>query len=122
MGSGENFIRLEVKVVIPDNRKKEDFLKLLLDSAKEDDSLFWQTDFDVAETERASIEAVLGKRGFPFLQGNKLLTLTCDFASKKQEQKAYNFFRSLAVSWDLEINEFTGTRMYSEILDLDDFD
>ena len=113
-------IRLEVKVVIPEQRKKEEFLKLLLDSAASDDIFLWQTHFDIAESERASLEAVLGHGGFPFLEGSKLLILTCDFATRKQAGKACEFFKSLAISWDLEISEFTGKRIYSDLLDIDE--
>lgn len=115
-------IRLEIKVVIPDNRKREDFLKLLLDSAAADpDSFFWRTPFDITDVERATLEAVLGAEGFPFLHGNKLLQITCDFASKQQARKAYNFFKGLAISWELEISGFTGRRIYNDLFDVSEF-
>ncbi|NUM34233.1 MAG: hypothetical protein HUU50_06800 [Candidatus Brocadiae bacterium] len=115
-------IRLEIKVIVPDNKKREDFLKLLLDTANADpDSFFWQTPFDIVDTERATLEAVLGQEGFPFLEGTKLLTITCDFASKKQAKKAYTFFKGLSLSWEMEINGFTGRRLYSDLLDVNDF-
>lgn len=57
-------IRLEVKVEIPDNRKKEDFLKLLLHSGQDNDVFLWQNSFDIKEMERATFEAVLGEGAF----------------------------------------------------------
>ena len=73
-------------------------------------------------SERASLEAVLGKGGFPFLAGSKLLLIACDFANKKHAQQVYKFFKALAISWDLEINEFIGKRIYNDLRDEDDFE
>ena len=116
-------IRLEVKVVIPDHRKREEFLKLLLDSAADDIySVFWQTPIDMMEMDRGALEAVLGTEGFPFMKGCKLLIMVCDFANKKHADAAVEFFKSLAISWEIEINEFTGKRLYSDLLDVDDFE
>lgn len=117
-------IRLEIKVEIPDHRKKEEFLKSLLDIASEDsNSFFWQNHFDVIDGDRASLEAVLGKDGFPFLQGDKLLILTCDFATEKQLQKAYSFFKRLALSWHIEMTKIPGERLYGDLFDeIDEFD
>lgn len=114
-------IRLEIKVVIPDNRKRQDFLKLLLDTAAADpESFFWQTPFDIVDMERATLSAVLGVEGFPFLEGTKLIKMTCDFANKKNARKAFHFFKSLSLSWEMEISGFTGRRLYNDILDSTD--
>ena len=112
-------IRLEIKVIIPDNKKKEDFLKLLLDTAAtSSDPCFWQISLDICEIQRATLEAVLGSKGFPFLEGSKVLLITCDFDSTKQAKKAYVFFKNLALSWEIEINGFVGNRVFSDILEL----
>ena len=119
-------IRVEVKVVIPDDKTREDFLKYLLDNASEDahdmNSFFWLAYFDIAEVQRASLEAVLGQAGFPFLDGTKLLVLTCDFASEKMAQRSCDFFQNLGVAWDIEINKIYGTRVYKDIVEFDELE
>ena len=89
---------------------------------KNSDTFFWQHHFDLIDAQRASIDAVLGKEGFPFLDGNKLLILTCDFATRNQSQKFCTFFQDLAINWDIEINEFSGKRIYGEFLDTEEFE
>ena len=112
-------IRLEVKVLIPDDKTRKDFLKLFLDSASADkNSFFWQIPFDIVDGERATLEAVLGAKGFPFLQGTKMMQITCDLLNKNQAKKAFDFFKSLAINWEIEINCLVGKRMYNDILDL----
>jgi len=94
-------------------------MKLFLESAKDTDSTLWQTGFDVIEAERASLQAVLGTEGFPYLEGQKILIITCDFATKKQAHKIFNVFKKMAISWEMEINGLVGKRIYSDLLDID---
>lgn len=114
-------IRIEVKVIIPDDYSKEKFFKVFLARVAEDaDSFFWQIHYDVLEGERVSLEAVLGPEGFPFLEGKKLLVFRFDLAKAKHADRIRSFFRSLAVSCDIEIDEFRGERIYGDVLDLDE--
>lgn len=116
-------IRIEVKIIIPDHYSKKEFLQVFLDRIAEDvDSFFWQTHFDILEGERASLEAVLGQEGFPFLDGNHLLVFHFDLVNQKQCERVCSFFRSLAVACDIEINQFRVSRIYGELLDIDDLD
>ncbi len=112
-------IRLEIKISIPDSRKKEDFLKVLQENAKNSDSSLWQTNFDIIEGQRAALQAVLGTEGLPYFEYQKILIITCDFATKKQAHKVYNLFKKMAISWEMEINGLVGKRIFSDLLDID---
>ena len=114
-------IRLEIKVVIPDDQEAEEFLRLLLRTASETD-YFWQTHFDLFEGQRMSIEAVLGEKGFSFLDANKVLVLTCDIADSKQLPSVTKFFEKFTKSWEIEITKFPGERILGEKLELDIFE
>lgn len=119
----DEVIRIEVKIIIPERQTKKEFLQVFLDRIAEDaDSFFWQTHFDIVEGQRVSLEAVLGKEGFPFLDGSELLIFVFDLVNRSQAQKVCAFFRSLAVTCDIEINQFGGTRIYGELIDLEDLE
>lgn len=112
-------IRIEIKVVIPINRTKDDFFKTILESSKDKDSSLWQTNLDIAEIERISLQAAAGPDNTPFLDNQKVLVISADFATKRQAQRVYELFKKMAISWEIEITGLVGKRIFSDLLDLD---